>query len=194
MDWHINDSQQSWSFSYLGGSNEPEEGVNPGSGYPLAEAAIGKRVWLIGSQGKKSMEHLLSMGLTTGMEVKIVSRQPSGSVVVKMNNKQIGIGAGLAQKVWVRDESLTTENNIKTFLGEMPEGTRCTVVGYDKARWGYRGKLVSMGLAPGAEFTVIKVGSMGHPVDILLNGFHLSLRKQEADALVIETVDEEKND
>ena len=46
-----------------------------------------------------------------------------------------------------------------------------------------------MGLTPGTEFTVIRVAPLGDPVEIQVRGFHLSLRKQEADTLIIEEID-----
>jgi ferrous iron transport protein A len=48
-----------------------------------------------------------------------------------------------------------------------------------------------MGLTPGTEFTVIRVAPLGDPVEIRVRGFHLSLRKQEADTLIVEEIDPE---
>lgn len=45
-----------------------------------------------------------------------------------------------------------------------------------------------MGLTPKTEFEVVRVAPLGDPVEILVRGFHLSLRKQEADALIIELI------
>ena len=75
-----------------------------------------------------------------------------------------------------------------TYLRDMPAGTIGRLVGYDKAFGGYRGKLVSLGLTPGTEFTVISVGFGGDLVEIKVQGVNLSLPKQEADALVVEEV------
>ena len=55
----------------------------------------------------------------------------------------------------------------------------------DKA---YRLRLISMGLIPGTEFTVSRMAPLGDPIEILVRGFALSLRKQEADILQIELV------
>jgi ferrous iron transport protein A len=46
-----------------------------------------------------------------------------------------------------------------------------------------------MGLTPGIEFKVIRHAPLGDPVEIEVRGFKLSLRKQEADALIVEEVD-----
>ena len=43
-----------------------------------------------------------------------------------------------------------------------------------------------MGLTKGTEFTVKRVAPMGDPVEINLRGFALSLRKDEADSVLVE--------
>ena len=43
-----------------------------------------------------------------------------------------------------------------------------------------------MGLTPGAELTVKRIAPMGDPVEISVRGCSLSLRKAEADALLVE--------
>jgi len=57
--------------------------------------------------------------------------------------------------------------------------------GADKA---YRHKLIAMGLLPGTEFTVSSIAPFGDPIEIIIRGFCLSLRKKEASLLQIEEV------
>ena len=193
---------QGRQFDYWGGTlpEELEEGNIlepnlPGSCNRLSQCQVGERVWLIGFQGKGGIKRLLGMGLTPGVELQVISSQPSGSVLVAIQDNRIGIGAGMAQKIFVsdkplrksKDKNMVTETN--TLMREMPVGTKGQVVGYDRVRRGYKGKLLSMGLTPGTEFTVIRVAPLGDPIEILVRGFHLSLRKYEADALVVKTVE-----
>ncbi|QEN04126.1 ferrous iron transport protein A [Thiospirochaeta perfilievii] len=67
-------------------------------------------------------------------------------------------------------------------------GNRVRVTGYEKGNSEYRTKLLSMGLTRGVEFTLTKIAPMGDPVELEVRGFHLSLRKSEADILIIEEV------
>lgn len=80
---------------------------------------------------------------------------------------------------------------ISTYLRDMPVRTKVRIVGYDKAFRGYVGKLLSMGLTPGTEFTVLRYAFLNHLVQIEVQGTILSLRKPEMDALCIEQVEEE---
>lgn len=58
-----------------------------------------------------------------------------------------------------------------------------SLVGGDKA---YRQRLIAMGLIPGTEFTVFRMAPLGDPIEILVRGYALSLRKAEACILEIE--------
>lgn len=52
----------------------------------------------------------------------------------------------------------------------------------------YRQRLIAMGLIPGTEFTVSRMAPLGDPIEIIVRGFALSLRKHEANILQIEVV------
>jgi len=50
-----------------------------------------------------------------------------------------------------------------------------------------RRRIMDMGVIPGTEVEVAKVAPLGDPVDIVLKGYHLSLRKGEAKDILVET-------
>ncbi|SOB93713.1 FeoA family protein [Rhodobacter maris] len=73
-------------------------------------------------------------------------------------------------------------------LKDMKVGETGRVLGLRPGAGSYRKKLLSMGLTPGALFTVQRVAPMGDPVEIAVRGFRLTLRKAEADAIEVETL------
>ncbi len=73
-------------------------------------------------------------------------------------------------------------NNLKM----LAVGDTGKVIGFDKQGKAYRKRLLAMGLTPGAEFTVIRFAPLGDPVEIKVRGFSLTLRKDEAGALLVE--------
>jgi ferrous iron transport protein A len=93
----------------------------------------------------------------------------------------------MSNQVWIDDGK---GMQISTYLRDFPVGTKGYVVGYERSFRGYLGKLLSMGLMPGKEFTVIRRASPNNPLEIDVQGFKLSLRKQEADALCVEALNE----
>lgn len=72
-------------------------------------------------------------------------------------------------------------------LSELSVGDRGRVRGF--ARNGpraYRQRLMAMGLVTNTSFRVIRVAPMGDPVEIQVRDYSLSLRKDEATALIVE--------
>lgn len=49
-------------------------------------------------------------------------------------------------------------------------------------------KLLDMGILPGVVIEVIKLAPLGDPMEIKVRGYHLSLRKEEAQCVVVEGV------
>ncbi|MBM4153005.1 MAG: ferrous iron transport protein A [Kiritimatiellaceae bacterium] len=73
-------------------------------------------------------------------------------------------------------------------IREMKNGERGRVSGYDTDDRNYRQKLLRMGLIRGAEFTLVRLAPLGDPAEILISGSSLTLRKAEADALIVEKI------
>lgn len=75
---------------------------------------------------------------------------------------------------------------MNTQLQDVAIGECVTVCGYIKGASVYRKKLLAMGLNRGTEITVKRIAPMGDPVEIEIRGFALSLRKDEASALIVQ--------
>jgi ferrous iron transport protein A len=185
---------RAFSFFSESPSNEnTETELTPGI-YPLSEAKVGSWVWIVKFAEKGGNGRLLGMGLRSGVNLKVISAHKSGSVIVSLQSNQIGLGVGVAKKILVKDTPINQEikeqmeTQTRIYLREMPVDTVGRVLGYDQTMRSYKGKLLSMGLTPKTEFTVIRVAPLGDPIEIKVRGFHLSLRKQEADALIVEKV------
>ena len=73
-------------------------------------------------------------------------------------------------------------------LRDMSVGDMARVIAIRPTHRSYRSKLLSMGLTRGTIVRVQRVAPLGDPVVISVRGFNLSLRKDEADALVLEPV------
>ena len=53
-----------------------------------------------------------------------------------------------------------------------------------------RRRLVDMGLSGGAEIEMVKVSPLGDPIEYRLRGYHLSLRRSEAESIEIELIED----
>jgi Fe2+ transport system protein FeoA len=75
-----------------------------------------------------------------------------------------------------------------TTLNELKPGDRARVVkivGGGEARR----RILDMGVGKSVTVKVEKVAPLGDPIDIIIKGYHLSLRKEEAKNIVVEEVE-----
>ncbi len=61
---------------------------------------------------------------------------------------------------------------------------RCRIVAVP-ARGAFRKRLLAMGIVPGADIAVVRFAPMGDPVEYEIKGYHLSLRKNEAQEISV---------
>jgi ferrous iron transport protein A len=73
-------------------------------------------------------------------------------------------------------------------LGDLKVGENGKVLGFNDGEKPYRRKLLAMGLTPGTSFRITRYAPLGDPVEIKIRGFSLSLRRNEANALLVEKV------
>lgn len=211
------DAAQGWPITFLGGSADLQEdavatprelGTRVEACLPLAMTQGGDRVWVTQIKGGHRMvRRLTDLGIVQGAEITVVNRTESGSVIVGLQGCRIGLGAGMAHRVMVTTvqqevsrstvaapstPDVTETPNMTTStltLGALAVGQSGRIHGYEPGCRAYRGKLLSMGLTPGTHFTVTRQAPMGDPVEIEVRGFKLSLRRGEAAALRVETLE-----
>lgn len=73
-------------------------------------------------------------------------------------------------------------------VSELHVGHKARIIALHSGDKVYRQRLIAMGLIPGTEFTVSRMAPLGDPIEILVRGFALSLRKEEANILQIEVM------
>ena len=75
-----------------------------------------------------------------------------------------------------------------TSLNTFAVGDTGKITGFDIAGKSYRKRLLAMGLTRGTEFKITRFAPLGDPIEIKLRGFSLTLRKEEASAVLAERV------
>jgi ferrous iron transport protein A len=72
-------------------------------------------------------------------------------------------------------------------LSSLKPGGKAIIAGYrENCKNAYKMKLLSLGLTKGTEVSEVKTAPLGDPMEIELRGYRLSLRKTEADSVLIE--------
>lgn len=175
---------------------------------PLTEVEAGQSVRIVAVNGNESNNRLMGMGLIPGVVLQLISSKSAGSVVVAIHNHRLGLGLEMAACIEVElvdaiavSSSLQVTSPVSNSasnsalpedvmsqtlrLSEAAIGATLKVLGYAPTARDYKRKLLAMGLTPGTEFTVKRHAPLGDPTEIEVRGFRLSLRKAEADALMV---------
>lgn len=71
-------------------------------------------------------------------------------------------------------------------LGSLPAGTRGKVAALN-LRGDERARLMEMGLTVGADVTLLRYAPLGDPLEVRIRGYALSLRRSEAEGILIQT-------
>ena len=70
-------------------------------------------------------------------------------------------------------------------MRDMAVGDSGRITGFREGAAAYRRKLLALGLTKGTAFRVTRVAPLGDPVEITVRGFSLSLRRDEAEIVLV---------
>ena len=70
-------------------------------------------------------------------------------------------------------------------LRDLEPGQKCKVVRIS-TRGETHKRIAEMGVTPGAVLEIERVAPLGDPVEVKVRGYHLSLRKDEAEGIEVE--------
>ena len=69
-------------------------------------------------------------------------------------------------------------------LNALPDGTAARVVSVE-GEGAVALRLMEMGVVPGAPVRVIKAAPLGDPIEVRVHGYHLALRRSEAETILV---------
>ena len=73
-------------------------------------------------------------------------------------------------------------------LDQLDAGSSARIVGFSSIETNFRRKLLALGLMPGTLIEVRRFAPMGDPMQIILRGASVSLRRVEASIIQVETL------
>ena len=178
--------------------------VNRKKRIPLHKAKSGEKLVVKELEAGKYMQlRISSMGLKIGDTIEVVSNGLGGQVVIAVGENRLVIGTGMAQKIWVQSfdrQTLGTDvpggrENIPDTpsmdLSQMKAGQEGTIVrvsGESKLRR----RLLEMGINRGTTIYVEKYAPLKDPLELVVKGYHISLRVEEAANILVENVTSKK--
>ncbi|MBW2149194.1 MAG: FeoA domain-containing protein [Deltaproteobacteria bacterium] len=179
---------------------------------PLVQASPGERLVIEQLQcGRGMANRLNSLGLTVGTRLEVIGNPGFGPVLVAVRGSRLGLGHEMAQKIMVcpvgdgdfQEDSadmetsgeterpspkrVETKKAVEKNLSQLREGQR-GVIKRIAGRGYFRHRLMEMGFTPGSEVYVEKYAPLKDPIEYILKGYHVSLRRGEAANVIIEEI------
>ena len=74
--------------------------------------------------------------------------------------------------------------NMKIKLSELKLGQKANIISLEDEELIL--KMMEMGFLPGEEITVEQVAPLGDPISVMIAGYQVSLRLNEADSIIVE--------
>jgi Fur family ferric uptake transcriptional regulator len=173
----------------------------------LSTAKEGERLIIrdVAGGGKAKMR-LVSMGLRVDDELEVISKNGRGQMVVSVDSNRFVLGRGMVNKILVipapRPSGGTCPRKCRlpileaakhiTLLSEMKEGQtgRISRVGGCGM---LRRRILEMGMTPGTEIYIEKYAPLKDPLELVVKGYHVSLRVEEAARIMVQDVKEKKS-
>ncbi len=156
--------------------------------------------------GRQMQLRISSMGLKIGDEIEVMSNGFGGQVVVASGDTRLVIGSGMAQKIWVEPVGTLQDaskdghadpgsepGSIRVLMCDMKAGQTGTIVRVSGEST-LRRRLLEMGINRGTRVYVEKYAPLKDPVELVVKGYHISLRVEEAAHILVENVTTRKDD
>jgi len=144
----------------------------------LREVKNGECVRIAELKGETGTCHRLrEMGFCEEAHVEKVAGDRA--LICKVCDQKMVISEELARSIFVEDEKM-----IEIPLSGMKIGQR-GVVKEMRSESEACDRIEEMGITPGEEVEVLRYAPMGDPVEVKIRGYSLSLRKDEAEMIIV---------
>nr|NJM04181.1 Fur family transcriptional regulator [Desulfobacula sp.] len=167
---------------------------------PLHKAKKGEKLIVRELEAGQQMQlRISSMGLKIGDPIEIVSSGFGGQVVIATGENRMVLGKGMAEKIMVQlfdpAAELIRESDEKPgrffqdtlLLSQMKSGQE-GVVRKVSGEGVLRRRLLEMGINRGTAVYVEKYAPLKDPIEIVVKGYHMSLRVEEASNILVEHI------
>lgn len=135
----------------------------------------------------KITKRLAEMGIIPGKSITVIatSSGPMG-MMIYFQGQRLAISDEIAQKIIVRNISDQDAVEMQP-LSELAVGQAGIVVKLVGTK-ALRKRLLDMGLTRGTMLKINQIAPLGDPIELLIRGYKLSLRKADAQSIMIEKV------
>ncbi|MBO0432326.1 ferrous iron transport protein A [Enterococcus sp. DIV0660C] len=149
----------------------------------LAQAKQNLVYQIVKIQTKESVKnHLQNLGIIPGTKIVVVNFSGENAILLLKNNRIAVNRELLAQIIVKKPESLA---EAWTSLDQLTVGESATVVAIH-GQGAVKRRLMDMGVTKNVRVVIRKLAPLGDPLEITLRGYELTLRKKEAELILVQ--------
>jgi len=142
-----------------------------------------------------TVKFLTDEGIHPGIRIRLLAIGNDGDRLLEASNKHIFISGDLTDAIVISNLIQTNQSekdrHVATIpLSDLKVGQK-GVIQKLNFKGSMRQRLFAMGLVTGETVLVKRVAPLGDPIDFVVKGYDLSLRKSEASAILVSPVKEE---
>lgn len=126
-------------------------------------------------------KHLNNLGLVPGATVVLINGSGENSIVL-LHNSRIAMNKSILDHITISEKEDSTEHWIS--LDQLSAGETAQVVGVH-GQGAIKRRLMDMGITKGVTILIRKRAPLGDPIEINLRGYELTLRKSEAELVLV---------
>lgn len=146
----------------------------------LDQGVVGKIYQVTGFKNNLKQEtHLKNLGLSVGSSLHFIEKQKTGGILV-IKEAKVALDNELLKEILITEE--THLNKIS--LSQLPVGQNSHVAAV-LGTGAVKRRLLDMGITKGVSLYLRKKAPLGDPLQIKVRGYELSLRKAEADLIMV---------
>ena len=142
------------------------------------------------SGGREMQMRLAAIGLRSGDEVEVITNSGHGPLVLALNCRRLAVGRGIAQKIMISPNTRQQRARPEARLSQLKEGQKATLIRVTGSG-AFRRRLMEMGFLQGTEITVEKYAPLHDPMELIVKGYHVSLRVCDAAQLFVRVEDKQ---
>lgn len=169
---------------------------------PLAEMEVGQRGYFVQcTADEAACAFLADQRLKPGAPLQVLAIAPQG-LLVEVGGRRVALSRSLAIALQVEPDGKRAGDELpssRQLPKDEEKGTELIQIPLDRLAVGQRGvivkvggerrlrrRLLEMGVVPGETIAVKRVAPLGDPVELIVKGYHLSLRRSEASRILVE--------
>ena len=145
---------------------------------------------IVGINGdKKLAHHLAEMGMITGQNLNVITLPNKNGAMIFFQGQRLGISPEISNSIEVK--SLKDDQNVPLDPLTKVKIKQSGIIKKISGDRVLRKRLMDMGLTKNTTVKVEKVAPLGDPIEIIVRGYKLSLRKRDANNILLEVLNDD---